>query len=363
MLNKYAVLGYVKSNLNYIGYDKLFLKDNENKTIEVRINNFDSEISNDVKNNMDIQVTAILDASNPLEAIIKAQFIADKVVNFIAFSSSGRIEKCVFFKSISYNEEKDIKDFCQLDFEILNNISKKSVNVENFLKMLKKFQDTNYDKERIERAILFYQKGLASKDILEKFSNYWIALECLTPILNNLYPEIIEKRKCKNCGYEEEFKSTISLKKFLDEKLNCKHIYSKCRKIRISIVHGLKNIDEIEKDAYEVLEELEKCTYSTIIELLGLNIKKEYDVSDEEEGLTFESHLQIVNYNIFKKEKIVFPNITISMMIDSIDDVLILKPTLKVPILNEGAQIKGLGWDYYGTCGQDIQKIQLVITN
>ena len=357
------MLGYIKSNLYYKGYDKFIFKNASQESIEIRINEFDSEISNDVKNNHDLQVTVILEAINSLEAIIKAQSIANEVINHIAFCSKGRIDKCIFFKSISFDEEDNVNEFCQLDFEILDNIAKKEINISSFLKFLEKLNNNQYDKERIERAIMFYQKGLSSKEILEQFNNYWIALECITPILNLLYPQIKETRKCKNCGHEEEIKSTAALKYFFDKILKSKEIYSKCRNIRVSLVHGLKNILCIEKEIIEIIDKLEYCTYHTIVSILNLEQKRDYDISDENEGLTFELHLDIVNFKIIKDEKIVFPNVSITIDIERKDNVYILKPLIKASFLTAGVGIGALGWDYYGTCGLDIEKIQLKITN
>lgn len=363
MKTKYAVLGYVKSSLYYEKYDKFIFKNENDETIEIRINPFDIEISNDLDHNMDIQVTIILDAYSSLEAIVMAQSIAEKVVNLIAFSSGGRIEKCIFFKSISINTSNDVNEFCQLDFEILDNIAKKKVNIPNFFELLERLQNTKFDKERIERAIMFYQKGLSYKDILEKFNNYWISLECITPILNKIYPKVVEKRKCINCGYEEEIKNTIALKYFFEKELKCKDIYSKCRGIRTSIVHGLKNITDIEKDILDILEILEDCTYKIIVTLIESSIKKEYDISDEEEGMTFELHLEILNFKFSEEEKIIFPNISILMEFETDGDELLLRPNIKAPFLKSGIGIKSISWDYYGTCGQNIKKIQLKITN
>lgn len=106
----------------------------------------------------------------------------------------------------------------------------------------------NVNTSRLNRATRWYRKGLSEEDALERFSCYWLGLECLNKLLIDLLGEIPDLRNCPECGAVYEAPTVKGVRSlFVQHSPNGLEDFKACRNLRVDIQHGGGNLAEIIK--------------------------------------------------------------------------------------------------------------------
>lgn len=106
----------------------------------------------------------------------------------------------------------------------------------------------NENSPRLYRAARWYRKGLSEEDALERFSCYWLGLECLNKLLIDLLGEIPDLRNCLVCGAVYEAPTVKGVRSlFVKRSPNGLEDFKACRNLRVDIQHGSGNLVEIIK--------------------------------------------------------------------------------------------------------------------
>jgi hypothetical protein len=102
------------------------------------------------------------------------------------------------------------------------------------------------DSARVNRAARWYRKGLSEEDAFERFSSYWVGLECLNKPLIDCLGGTPDIRQCPNCGVDYEAPSSKGIRSlFSKHSPNGLEDFKLCRNLRVDIQHGSRNLADI----------------------------------------------------------------------------------------------------------------------
>lgn len=309
-----------------------------------------------------LSVIAEIEGKDILSAVGKCKYFAEQILDRIALEVGMPIEELEIYRAFDITGENEDTEFVGFDYDVLDKIGSKAMNLRRFDEIIK---NTNLSNDRLARSLHWYRKGLNEIDLLDIFSYFWISLETLNPLFENKYPEAYEIRKCKKCNAETKSKNTAPLKMFFQEILKNVELYSKARKIRVSIVHGIEDTVTIQSKALEIIDELELACRKAIFYLLDIDgLQDDYNNGiANNEKLTFVTFMKLSNFVTDESNpKYFVPEVRVDIAMSESNGELGIKPIIKTNIFDHGCALAGLGWDMYGgDPGYPIKKMQIQI--
>ena len=206
-----------------------------------------------------LKIKCSIASSNLEQAVEYVAKMVSGVVLLIAYlSSTGipapRIEKIYevtpganqgIFKSYHYGLPLPVASLRSIEKSDLSKIINKAGELKS-----NEFQ-------RFFRALHWYNTGILSDDVVDKFTSMWISFENLNKLLIDYYSVQDEPEKCPTCGRT----STTMLpgvKHLIETVFEDPDAWKRIRTTRVWIVHGTKGFSEIVSEVTTLLPKMEK---------------------------------------------------------------------------------------------------------
>lgn len=358
-MKKYRVIGIVKSKVTLPIKQIFNLATTYGKAL-VTIENIPSNDKLDRHIINRLRISCEVECNAWIETIALSKLFAQMILDIIGFSSLDVVGEFRPADIFEVNPSNDDIEYVHLDYDIIDSIFSRVINKKRFELIVEKSQNGDHN-DRLLIALHWYNKALREKeDFISSFSSLWLSLESLIPILQNIYPDQEEIRKCEKCGYERKFKSTASLKAAFEEK-GQKSLYSKSRDIRTALQHGFKDIPQINNDVLEIIDQLYETCAAIIFKCMNIE-GTEIEVYNDLMPIMGIFYMKLRNFTTeIDAENYFIPFININIEMEKVDDIIRIKPIINTDIFSHGCGIVGLGYRIEGDTGYKIKQLQIEI--
>jgi hypothetical protein len=221
-------------------------------------------------------------------AISKAFESVDRIVGLLSFQMGVTIDYPIFDKAIDISKGTKDRSFVQNVPVPYNLGTKRPLNLNEFdifFQSLSQEDIPHLSKHspRIGRAIRWYRKGISETDTLTRFTQFWIGLEVLNPIISEKYRDNIVSDP--QFYLPEDPSKLIPLNGvkffFIKRMKQAQDFWKECIGIRKDIVHGIKLLDEIKENARKNNPIVEKALQKAVLDCLNIPDEEIEKISHE----------------------------------------------------------------------------------
>lgn len=278
------------------------------------------------------------------------------ILDQLAFISCMPIEEAQFHKIYEITEGIESRRITQFFYNMIERIGSKQINLDILEPIVTKINTFSHkEKQRINRAIHWFNKALREVDSLDRLTYIWSGLESINPLFAKKF-DVVETTTCVQCGFERSLMGTAPLKNFFEKIIKNPEVYSKTRRARNQILHGFEDLNKIRLKVEEFEDDLLYSFDLAIQFLLGVDRTSivQPNIAHANE-VVIVGHMSIENIHVEDFE----PNIDLEIELEIVDGEIVIRPIFDINFSK--FTFGGLGWDIYGEPGYDIKKEQIVI--
>ena len=271
MSNLFLVIYQVRTNISITGPIKF-----QENNIEIAISDDTSFQEENSSKWLSRFIVKIKISDDTIEsAITKALEYVDGAVGLLSFQTGVTIDYPVFDRAIDISEGTKDRLFVQNIRLPYNLGTKRPLNLDEFQVFFQHLNRTDIshilnNPLRIERAIRWYRKGISETDSLSRFTQLWIGLEVLNPIISEKYHDTIAgDPHFYRPDYPNKLIQLNGVKFFFLKRMNqTQDFWKNCVDVRKDILHGIKSLDEIKENTRKnnpiVEEALQKAVFDCL---------------------------------------------------------------------------------------------------
>jgi hypothetical protein len=210
-------------------------------------------------------------------AILEAFEYVDGIVGLLSFQTGVTIDFPIFDRAIDISEGTKDRAFIQ-NIRIPYNLgTKRPLNLDEFQVFFQHLNRTDIPHilnhpHRIERAIRWYRKGISETDAISRFTQLWMGLEVLNPIISEKYHNnIVGDTQFSLPDNPTKLIQLNGVKFFFVMRMNqAQNFWKECIDVRNDIVHGNKSIDEIKEKARKNIPIVEESLQKAVLDCLNI---------------------------------------------------------------------------------------------
>jgi len=200
---------------------------------------------------------------------------AEGIASFITFTNGAGLPLLQEELGYEVTEGVSARDFMQVTKMPLVMPSQRNFSIETFVAAVRSYFDISDQnrRERVGRALRWYRNGVISSDTFEKFTSFWLGLESLNPILQDMLGVLDDPTYCPHCGRSFVSTPTMSgVRKFVEEYLpELVKDYSEVRKIRIDLMHAKTRLDQLLERARTATSTAQSILWRGIARFLAIS--------------------------------------------------------------------------------------------
>jgi hypothetical protein len=197
-----------------------------------------------------------VDAPSLDEALAQSAGLVGVVLNFMTLVGDMGIPLPRLELACDVTTGVRERDFCQDFYDLLPfQVSRGGFDPNILLGAIEKVGTTSSESERdrVLNAVRWYRAGILAQDPLERFIHYWIGLEYLNPILQDVLRVEDNPTVCPACGKRVVTPTVSGIREFICRALGDsegKRVYKAIHDLRIETVHGKESLGELLRVAH-----------------------------------------------------------------------------------------------------------------
>lgn len=223
-----------------------------------------------------LKFKVFLDAQNTKDAVNSAKALTDGIVSFMTLITGKSMD--IPREEIAYEITAGVeeREFLQTYYDVpMKQPSRREIDpdmLNNFIKRQLKLEARSLSSAHcVARAGRWYRLGAMVTDIFDQFNCFWIGLEALNPLLQQILQVDDDPVICPNCEHKWIATPTVSgIRTFMQTKISDgKDLYRNVRKLRIDVMHSKKQLNLLQNEVSIYTPKLAEVLFRAICFLLG----------------------------------------------------------------------------------------------
>ena len=221
---------------------------------------------------------------NIYEAIDEARIRANAIGSNMAFISRAKIPLVENYLAYEITEGIIDREFLQYLHNVPLPLERYSVvkfsHLDRIMRLIGRYSDPK-GRFRIQRSLAWYRKGASEENIVDKFCNFWFALESLDVPIREKYNLPYEIGHCKDCGFAYRTLAKVGIKHIFKETFtDSEHVWRDARDLRVEVMHSIQDstLSEAINEATRLTPFIEKALIKAILLLLEIPVEEHDDI-------------------------------------------------------------------------------------
>jgi len=268
MKRKYCVVLKSESSVRLsAGDEQIYVEGRGAKEINGAFSDLMEKTEEGIEFHRGMQAEIQLEQDSVENAIGEARYIADAFIILAGFTANAKTGLFKPYLAYEVTPEIDERPFKQYLYDIAvvhSDSTRQLLSVEKFSKLSKGLKSF-LPQDRFGRSLRWYWKALSEEDDFDRFTNIWIALETINPVLRERFNVELETRACQKCGDKVNIESVVGVRHLITQYLEDKEVYSAVKKLRTGLFHGTEDLTKLCDEARRMIRKLEEAFIKAIL--------------------------------------------------------------------------------------------------